>query len=114
MNSVAEVVMTKDLIVVFSTVSESVAAENIARSLLEKKLIACANISAGLKSLYWWENKICEDSEYLIIMKTRADLFEKVREAILELHPYKVPEIISISAHDCHEAFYSWVLNSTT
>ncbi|MCJ7659374.1 MAG: divalent-cation tolerance protein CutA, partial [Anaerolineales bacterium] len=84
-------------IVVLITVPSKDIAEKIASALLEQNLAACVNIAAPIHSLYTWENKICEDEEMLLIIKSRAELFEnRLVPAVQAAHPYEVPEIIAL------------------
>jgi len=82
--------------VVLVTTSSFVEAEKIAKTLLEEKLIACANIIGPVRSLFWWREKIESAEEYVVLMKSRLDLFNKLSERIRALHSYEVPEIIAL------------------
>jgi periplasmic divalent cation tolerance protein len=70
-------------------------AKKIARYLLKKRLIACANIFS-IDSLYWWEGKICSGKEFVLIAKTFEKNFEKVKEEVEKIHPYSVPCVTKI------------------
>jgi len=70
-------------------------AKKIARHLLENKLIACANIFP-VESLYWWNGKIAEENEVILVAKTAEDKFEKVKSEVENLHSYKIPCIAKI------------------
>ncbi len=85
----------------------------IARSLVERKLIACANILPQVRSVYSWKGEVCDESEILMIMKTRDDLFERVQDEIKELHPYEVPEIISINIDRGLPDYLRWIDETT-
>ncbi len=82
-------------------------AKDIAKHLLEKKLIACANIFP-IESLYWWEGKITEDSEAVLIAKTLEENFEAVRGEIEKIHPYTIPCGIKINV-ESNEKYFSWL-----
>jgi periplasmic divalent cation tolerance protein len=99
----------KDYITVFCTVPDNTTAEKISESLVGNGLAACVNIIPGLKSIYKWENVICRSGEILLIMKSSADIFIKLKEEILKLHPYQVPEIISVKISDGHIPYLSWI-----
>mgnify|MGYP002536728357 CR=1 FL=1 len=74
-------------VVVLCTVDNLESAKKIARIVVEERLAACANIMQGLSSIYHWEGEIVEDSECLLILKTKATLFEVLKNKILEIHP---------------------------
>lgn len=98
-------------ILVLCTINDKNKAKEISKVLLEQKLIGCSNIIPNITSQYSWEGKICEDKEYLMILKSRSDLFSEVKNKILELHPYDVAEVISIEIENGSKAYLDW-LNS--
>jgi len=77
--------------------------------LLREKLIACANIVGSVNSLYWWKGKIEESREFLVLMKTRENLFEKLAQKVKELHSYEVPEVIALPLVKGLPAYLSWL-----
>lgn len=85
------------MIFIYITSPNKKEAEKIARHLLEKKLIACANIFP-IKSLYWWKGKIAEDKEFALIGKTFAKNYGKIKKEVEKIHPYEIPCIVKISA----------------
>ena len=95
--------------VLFCTVPTQDVASRIAHALVSEKLVACVNIIPNLTSVYTWEEKVCEDAELLLMMKSKSSLFESIKMRILELHPYKVPEIILLDIKDGHDAYLSWI-----
>ncbi len=88
-------------------------AEEIARTVVEERLAACAGICGGLKSLYWWKGKLDKADESLLIMKTRRGLVGKLMERIRRLHPYEVPEIVSVRAEEAYEPYERWLRAET-
>ncbi|MBF0595065.1 MAG: divalent-cation tolerance protein CutA [Candidatus Omnitrophica bacterium] len=96
-------------IVVFVTASKEEEAEIIARALLEKKLAACCNLVSGVKSLYWWQGKITDDQEVLLVIKTRTDMFDKIKETVIAYHSYAVPEIIALPVVAGSEPYLKWI-----
>ncbi len=83
-------------IVVLITTSSQAEADTLSRGLVEAKLAFCVNSVPGVKSTYYWENKLCVDDEFLLIVKTRADRFEELEQWVLEHHSYDVPEVIAL------------------
>ncbi len=101
-------------IVVFVTASKQEEAEKIARTLLEKKLAACCNIIGGVRSLYWWQGKIADDNEVLLVIKSRADMFNEIKGTVVALHSYTVPEIIALPVAAGSEPYLNWIDQSLT
>ncbi|NGX40124.1 MAG: Divalent-cation tolerance protein CutA [Chlamydiae bacterium] len=89
-------------------------AKTIARALLEKRLIACANILPEVQSLYLWKGKIEESTEVKVFFKTTDSLFLKVRDYILEHASYDVPEISKIEITGANPAYTTWLQESVT
>jgi len=100
---------SSNLIIVIATTATKGEAENIARSLLDEKLIACANIIGPAHSLFWWHEKIESAEEYMLFMKTRADMFKKLAEKVKTLHSYEVPEIIAMPIIKGFKPYIEWL-----
>jgi periplasmic divalent cation tolerance protein len=81
----------------------------MAQRLLEKKLIACANIFSPHIAVYEWNGAVCDDPEVVTIFKTSKDKKDQAMAAIEELHPYETPAIIAIDSTDTNKTFYDWV-----
>ncbi len=96
-------------IVVFTMVSDKKEATKIAQSLLKERLIACANIVGPVSSLFWWEGKINKANEFLVIMKSRKNLFKKLSERVKELHSYEVPEVIALPVTEGLPSYLNWL-----
>ncbi|MEM3617073.1 MAG: divalent-cation tolerance protein CutA [Candidatus Bathyarchaeia archaeon] len=101
--------MDKNHIIVLTTTSSRKEAEKIANTLLEERLIACANIIGPMHSLFWWQGKIDNVQEHLILMKTRKDLFDKLSEKVKALHSYQVPEIIALPIVKGLKDYLDWL-----
>lgn len=95
--------------VIYVTNENEANAQLLADSLLQKKLIACANIFP-IKSAYWWQGNIEHEDEYVAILKTSDALWAKVCEEIEQIHPYDVPCIMRIQA-EANAAYEAWILN---
>jgi periplasmic divalent cation tolerance protein len=98
-----------DKILVLTTAGSKDEARRIGRALVERLLAACVNIVPQVGSIYRWEGEIEEAEEWLLIIKTTGTAFERVRDAIVELHSYDVPECISVSIEDGSVGYLSWI-----
>ncbi len=103
--------LDNNYIIILVTTSGKQEAEKIVQNLLENKLIACANIIGPVSSVFRWSGKIEKAEEYLALMKTRKDLFEKVEAAVKALHSYEVPEILAIPIVEGSKAYLKWLEN---
>lgn len=100
--------LKNERIIVMVTTASKGEAETIAQRLLEIKLIACANIIGPVSSRFLWSGKIDKAEEYLVFMKSRRDLFEKLSESVKALHSYEVPEIIAFPVVAGSKAYLDW------
>ena len=96
-------------ITVFCTVPDDSAAVKISERLVGEGLVACVNILPGVKSVYKWKGEVCRSGELLLIMKSRSEIFDKIKKEITGLHPYEVPEIISVDISDGNEPYLRWI-----
>jgi len=96
-------------ILVYVTVGSRVEAEGIARVLLEECLVACVNVVGPVFSYFWWEGKVDFAEEYLLVMKSRGDLFGVLEERVRGLHSYDVPEIVAVPIVGGSEGYLGWV-----
>ena len=98
----------KDYILALTTCPES-RCEQLARTLVEKKLCACVNIISGVKSIYFWKDEITMDSESILLIKTETKLSKKLRNIIIENHPYDLPEFITINIDSGSKEYLDWI-----
>ena len=101
-----------DYIVVYVTAPAEEALQ-MARTLVEERLVACVNIVPGLRSIYWWQGKVEDEPEVLCIMKTSNNLFESLRDRVRELHSYEVEEIIALPILAGNLPYLDWIKEST-
>jgi periplasmic divalent cation tolerance protein len=102
------------ILVMITAPSEETARE-IAQALLEKKLAACVNLVPSIRSLYSWDGAVNDDNEILMIVKSRAALFEShLVPAVQQLHPYDVPEIIAVPIMMGSQSYLDWIAEVTT
>jgi periplasmic divalent cation tolerance protein len=100
---------SKYCIVLITTPDRETALE-ISGHLVEHKLAACANILENARSIFTWQGEVSDESETLMIVKTRSDLFqEKVIPAVAEIHPYEVPEIIALPIVGGYQPYLDWI-----
>jgi periplasmic divalent cation tolerance protein len=100
-------------IVVFVTTASEEEAVRIARSLVESRMAACANVIPQVRSVFRWEGKVSEELECLMILKSRGELFGALEASIRQLHTYKVPEIIAVPLVAGSAAYLQWVRDET-
>ena len=98
-----------DKIVAFSAVDSEEGAAALARTLVEQRLAACVNILPGARSIYRWQGKVEDTSEWVLVIKSRRDLFDRLREAIAKAHSYEVPEVIALPIVDASDAYLNWM-----
>lgn len=96
-------------IVIFITVPSVEEGQKIAHALVGEHLAACVNIVTSIQSIYYWQEKVCDEKEVLLIGKTRASLFEKVSQRVKELHSYTVPEIIALPIIKGSRDYLHWI-----
>ncbi len=99
-------------VVLITAPSEEVA-HRIARTLVEERLAACVNLVPGLTSVYRWQGEVVEDKEVLLIVKTTTFAFPRLKERVLALHPYTVPEIVALPIAEGHVAYLAWLRENT-
>ena len=104
--------MTDALVVLVTTPTAERAAE-IARALVEERLAACGNVVPAIRSVYRWEGKIQDDQEALLVLKTTRERFEALRERVLSLHPYQVPEVIALPIEAGSAPYLAWIAAET-
>ena len=100
-------------VVVFMTAPDEEVAATIGRSLVEEGLCACCNIVNPVRSIYKWKGRIYDEKELLCVIKTRAELFERLKQRVKQLHPYEVPELISLPIEEGLEEYLSWIEDTT-
>lgn len=94
---------------VLTTVGSEEEARKIAQALVARRLVACVNIVPQITSVYRWQGKVENAQEVLLLIKTTADGFVRVRDALQELHSYELPECISMAIDDGSPAYLRWI-----
>lgn len=100
--------MRNKFCIIKTTFADKKNAKNIANLLLKKKLIACAQIEE-VESMYLWEDKIVNQKEFSLLVKTVSNNYKKIEKLILENHSYKIPQIIQIPIQDGFDDYLSWI-----
>jgi periplasmic divalent cation tolerance protein len=98
--------------IVLSTASSEEEARRIAQQLVERRLAACVNVIPQIESIYRWQGKVDSSREWLLLIKTTAELFSQVCAAIKELHSYGLPECISLNIEDGSKEYLQWIESS--
>jgi periplasmic divalent cation tolerance protein len=96
-------------LVVLSTVGKAEDAERIGRELVERRLAACVNVVPGVTSIYRWKGDVEREEERLLVIKTTAEQFPALRDALVTLHPYEVPEVVALRIEDGYEPYLAWL-----
>jgi periplasmic divalent cation tolerance protein len=90
------------------TVGNEAEAQKIANSLVENRLAACVQIVPGIISIYRWEGKICQEGEYLLLIKSSEEKWGEMREMIKRYHSYQCPEIVTILPLEVDQNYLNW------
>lgn len=99
-------------VVVLTSVGADTDAADLARTLVEQRLVACVNIVAGVTSVYRWKEGVEQDEEQLLVIKTTTDMLEALQARLRELHPYELPEFLVIPVSGGSEAYLGWLCGS--
>ena len=100
-------------IVVLVTCGSEEEALRIAHALVEGHLAACVNLVSPIRSIYRWEGKIWDEKEWLLIIKTQAKRFDRLKKRVKSLHSYDVPEIISLPIVEGSSSYLNWIRENT-
>ena len=99
---------------VLTTVGDRAGAERLARSLVEERLAACVNLLPGVHSIYRWEGKVEAGDEVLLVIKTTASAHAALAARVRALHPYELPELITLDPTEVDPAYARWIGASVT
>jgi periplasmic divalent cation tolerance protein len=101
------------MIEIWITCPDRKTARRIAHALIAKRLVACANILPEIESLYRWKGKVENEPEVPLVVKTRADNFDPVTDAVRKLHPYETPSIIGVTIERVTGDYLDWIYAET-
>lgn len=99
-------------ICIVTTVGNEDQANLIASELVARRHAACVNILPKVRSVFRWQGQICQEDEYMLLIKSREEDFEDVAETILELHSYELPEILAFNVSQGDDDFLRWIAAS--
>ncbi len=102
-----------DAVVILSTCSSEEEAVRIANALVEESLAGCVNIVSPVRSIYRWKGKVCDEREWLLLIKTGRERFEELERKIKSLHSYSVPEIICLPILEGSLDYLEWLEETT-
>lgn len=102
-----------EYILVISTVPSEKEGENIAQTLVAERLAACVTVTAANQSFYWWKERMSNDQEFMLVIKTKTRLFPKLEKRIKSLHSYQVPEIIALPILAGSKEYLDWIAQNT-
>ena len=105
--------MPTEAIQVITTTADRNEADAIAEAILKQRLAACVQIGGPIDSSYWWNSRIETSREFVLTIKTRRDLFQRLEAAILALHSYEQPEILAIAAVEVTPGYLKWLEEQT-
>ena len=97
----------------YITAATQAEAETIARTLVNERLAACANVLGPIRSFYWWQGKVHDEPEVALLLKTRASLAERAIARVKELHSYSVPCVVAWPIGAGNAAYLDWVRAET-
>ena len=100
-------------LIVLTAVPDVETAQAIALDLVAKRLAACVNVLPAGRSFYWWEGKVTEADERLLLIKTRAERYDELEKALKALHPYAIPEIVALPFDRGLAEYLGWIEKET-
>lgn len=101
--------MTEKVIVALSTCPDEATAQRIAAALVSERLATCVNRVTGMTSTYFWDGRLQDDPEILLIIKTTAARLAELQARLKVLHPYELPELVALEAAGGNEQYLQWV-----
>lgn len=101
-------------LVVLVTASSQEEALLIGRSVVQKKLAACVTVVPNVTSIFEWEGTVCEEREWLLVMKSHTDAYDALESEVKALHSYEVPEVIALSVAKGASEYLAWVKAMTS
>lgn len=101
--------MADSVVIVFSTCPDEASAQRIAEALVSERLATCVNRFGGVRSTYFWDGRLQDEAEILLIAKTTSARLAQLQARLEDLHPYELPELVAIPISGGNEAYLEWV-----
>jgi periplasmic divalent cation tolerance protein len=101
-----------EVLLVFSTFADEASAATVVRVLVEERLIACANLLPGARSIYRWQDQVKDEREVVALMKTRKQDWAALQSRLHELHPYETPECVAVRVAAGAPRYMAWLEES--
>ena len=98
-----------EVLIVFSTFANEADAARVARVLVEERLVACANLLPGARSIYRWKDEVKDEGEVVVLMKTRKQDWTALLSRLHELHPYETPECVAVRIAAGAPRYMAWL-----
>lgn len=102
-----------DTFFIYVTASSEDEARLIARTVVEERLAACANLLGAVQSVYWWEGELCEGEEIALVLKTSSHQKTELIDRVKQLHSYDCPCVVCLPIADGNPAFLDWIRAET-
>lgn len=98
-----------DCFLVYVTAATAEEAARLGRQVVEERLAACANVVPGVRSFYWWEGRVQDEGEALLLLKTHAGCLDHLIRRVKELHSYSVPAVSAVRVEKGNPDYLEWV-----
>ncbi len=98
---------------VLTNMADAASARSLARTLVERRLAACVNLLPGVQSVYRWQGVVEEAEEVTMLIKTSVDRYDELEQAIRQLHPYTLPEVIAVPVQAGLQPYLNWITQET-
>lgn len=106
--------MTAQVIVAFSSCPDEATAKRLAQALVSEQLATCVNRLPGMTSTYFWDGRLQDEAEILLIIKTTAARLAELQARLATLHPYELPELVALPVVGGNEPYLQWVRNGVS
>ena len=102
-----------EFIQVYTAVNSKATAKKIARELLKQRMASCVQVLGRIESNYWWKGRMDQTTEWICLIKARANDYRRIEASIKKMHPYEVPEILAVPVIRGQADYLNWIRNET-